>query len=86
MTKRDEIREGIKHIIMLAEGVGQTTGEYPDLAQLILEYLHSQGVVIEVNGECDNCQGTGKFTFVRTNLIGSFEYDCPKCGGTGESG
>jgi len=49
MTKREEIREGIKRIVAVwEESDGNTTRGIDDR---ILEYLHSQGVVIKVERE-----------------------------------
>ena len=58
MTKQKEIREGVKKVITFAEVEGQTMGKYPDLTQLILSYLHSQGVVIKVDRELPHMDDT----------------------------
>ena len=49
MTKQEEIREGIASYIRLYNGTSTTASEFTSKA--ILEYLHSQGVVLKVDKE-----------------------------------
>ena len=58
MTKQEEIREGIKEIL-LPSGKESVITPYMSgiVSQLIMEYLHSQGVVIKVERELPDCPG-----------------------------
>ena len=78
MTKQEEIREGVYKQIR-SDVVGHSRTSY--LAEGIINYLHSQGVVIKVDRElpkCECCKGAG--------LIGGSGINdcCPECNGTGK--
>ena len=75
MTKQEEIREGMKRILEADIRKPMTA---VNLIEAILQYLHSQGVVIKV--DCPECKGDGRIQkfFDRT-----FSNRCPKCNGYG---
>lgn len=74
MTKQEEIREGIDDILW---------GRDPDTDR-ILNYLHTQGVVIRV--KCPKCQGHARPNKVTYNLHTGYTingHSCPNCNNTG---
>ena len=96
MTKQEKIRQGLsKQLFQIDEGI-EVTDEWwakmcdrewsnaivsSEHADIILSYLHPQGVVIKVEREsqmCSCCGGSG--------MIGGSGINdcCPECNGTGK--
>ena len=75
MTKQEEIGEGMA--TSLAEYFGDPTINYDGLRAHIIQYLHSQGVVIKVEKELPKCEITeGQVESYR----GTIEYGLSWCG------
>jgi len=85
MNKQEKIREGIKQRVQAyASELRPPNAESYAFADILLRYLHSQGVVIKVN--CPKCGGFARPNKVTYSLHEGYTvngHSCPNCNNTG---